>query len=69
MTKIIRYTFAGYPNLTADEKGQFYFRNKPVRKVYNNGSIAVLVGTTKIGLITLRKVATKTITEELHLPF
>ena len=57
--QIVRYTFSGYKGLYADEKGQFYYKDKPVKKVYNNGSISVLVGTTKIGLIKLRKLAVK----------
>lgn len=45
------------------------FNEKPTRKIYNNGSIAVLAGPTKLGLIKLRKIAYKTQIETIKCPF
>jgi len=63
MKKVIIYKFKGIDDLYADEKGNFYFKNKPARKVYNKGSIAVLCGRSKRGLIKLRKLAYKTVAD------
>ena len=60
MKKVIIYKFKGIDDLYADMKGDFYFKNQPARKVYNKGSIAVLCGRSKRGLIKLRKLAYKT---------
>ena len=51
------YRFRGIDYLHADERGNFFFNNKPVPKVYNNGSLAVRVGKTKYGLKKLRTLA------------
>ncbi|HNR21064.1 MAG TPA: hypothetical protein PKN75_14975 [Bacteroidia bacterium] len=53
------YRFKGVNGLWADEFGNFYFNNKPAHKVYNNGSLAVLCGRSKRGIIKLRKLAYK----------
>lgn len=62
MPLITIYKFKGIDDLYADEHGNFYFKNKPARKVYNRGSIAVLCGRSKKGIIKLRKLAYKTTT-------
>ncbi len=54
------YRFKGINGLYADENGDFFFNDKPARKIYNNGSIAVLCGRSKKGLIKLRSLAYKT---------
>jgi len=54
------YKFKGVDHLYADTKGNFFFKNKPARKVYNNGSISVMCGKTKRGIIKLRTLAYKT---------
>ena len=48
------YKFKGIEGLYADAKGQFYFKEKPLKKIYNNGSEAVRVGNTKYGIKKLR---------------
>ncbi len=53
------YKFKGINDLFADDKGNFFYKNKPARKVYNKGSIAVLCGQSKKGIIKLRKLAYK----------
>lgn len=64
------YRFKGLSELWADENGNFYFKNKPAPKVYNNGSLAVLCGRSKKGIIKLRKLAFKTCVEiDENLPF
>lgn len=35
------YKFRGIENLYADENGLFYYNDKPVKKVYNNGSLSM----------------------------
>lgn len=53
------YKFKGINDLYADEHGNFFFKNRPARKVYNKVSIAVLCGRSKKGIIKLRKLAYK----------
>lgn len=63
------YKFTGIENLYCDLKGNFFYNEKPIKKVYNNGSIAVKIGNSKRGLISLRKIAYKTEREIFFCPF
>lgn len=63
------YKFKGIENLHCDLKGNFFFNEKPIKKVYNNGSVAVLAGKSKLGLIKLRKLAYKSKIEVNECPF
>ena len=63
------YKFKGLPDLHCDLTGCFFYKNKPIKKVYNNGSIAVLVGKSKRGVISLRKIAYKSKIEVDICPF
>lgn len=67
--QIVCFKFKGIPELYANEKGEFFYKGKLARKIYNNGSIAVLCGRTKRGIIKLRKLAYKTTAEIDNLPF
>ena len=70
MATVNIFKFRGIEGLYADAEGNFFFNGKPARKVYNNGSISVLCGRSKRGLITLRKLAYKSVREkEEDLPF
>jgi hypothetical protein len=55
--------------LYADENGNFFFKNYPVKKVYNNGSPAVRIGKTKFGIKKLRSLAYVSFITPLQLPF
>lgn len=63
------YKFHGIEDLHCDAKGCFFFKDKPVPKVYNNGSLAVRVGRTKYGLKKLRTLAYVAYKEISHCPF
>jgi len=63
------YKFKGIENLYADLKGNFFYNNKPTKKVYNNGTIAILCGRTKRGIIKLRTIAYKSTIQENICPF
>lgn len=63
------YKFKGIESLHCDLKGNFFYNEKPIKKVYNNGSVAVLVGKSKFGLIKLRKLAYKSKIEINECPF
>src|SRR5438477_3596286 len=55
------YRLKGIPDLYADRDGNFFYKGSPAKKVYNNGStsltnhgtISVLCGKSKRGLIKL----------------
>jgi len=51
------FRFKNIPDLYADEAGNFFYNNTPVKKVYNNGTLAVRVGKTKLGIKKLRTLA------------
>jgi len=57
VTKQKVYKFRGIENLYADENGNFFFKQTPVPKVYNNGTLSVRVGKRKYGIIKLRTLA------------
>lgn len=63
------HMFKGIPDLYADKEGNFFYKDAPARKVYNNGTISVLCGRSKKGLIKLRKLAYKSAIEVSDLPF
>ncbi len=65
----IIYKFKGIDNLYADHKGDFFYNDRPIKKVYNNGSLSVLIGKSKRGIIKLRKLAYKTYKQKEILPF
>ena len=63
------FRFKNIPDLYADESGNFFFNNAPVKKVYNNGTFAVRVGKTKRGIKKLRTLAYVSFITPLQLPF
>lgn len=63
------FRFKGFDNLHCDMDGNFFVNDKPVKKVYNNGSLAILVGKSKLGIIKLRKLAYKHEKEDCIAPF
>jgi hypothetical protein len=63
------YLFRGVPDLYADMDGNFFYKDRPARKVYNSGSMAVLCGRSKRGIIKLRKLAYLGEVEVQNLPF
>lgn len=65
----IVYKFKNIPDLHCDLDGNFYYKDKPIKKVYNNGSLAVKIGNSKRGLISLRKQAYKSQKEKIYCPF
>ena len=69
MTKEKIYRFKNIPNLYADEKGNFFYNDAPVPKVYNNGTAAVRVGKTKYGIKKLRSLAYISFITPQQLPF
>ena len=69
MTREKVYRFKNVPNLYADIHGNFFFKNYPVRKVYNNGTMAVRIGKTKLGIKKLRSLAYVSFAIKENLPF
>jgi len=67
MKKIFR--FKGIEDLYCDTSGNFFYKDKPTRKVYNNGTISVMLGKSKKGVISLRKIAYKSEIEDDFIPF
>jgi hypothetical protein len=63
------YRFHGIEDLYSDAKGCFFFKNKLVPTVYNNGSLAVRVGRKKYGLKKLRTLAYLTYQKKNDCPF
>jgi hypothetical protein len=63
------YRFKGIEDLYADMDGNFFYKGKPAKKMYNNGTVAIKCGTTKRGLIKLRTLAYKSSMEIEDLPF
>ena len=63
------YTFPSMPGLIAFSDGTFEYNGRPTRKVYNNGSISVLCGKSKRGIIALRKEAVKKSRKIVIVPF
>ena len=69
--KEVVYKFKGIEGLYCDLKGNFFFKGKPLSKIYNNGTLAIRIGKTKRGLKKLRTLAFKTTidVQEQALPF
>jgi len=63
------FRFHGMENLYCDLDGNFFFNDKPIKKVYNNGSLAININGSKKGIIKLRKLAYKTQIEDSYCPF
>jgi len=63
------YRFKGIHDLYADESGNFFFKNYPVKKIYNNGSAAIRIGKTKRGIKKLRTLAYVSFIAPQELPF
>lgn len=63
------FRFKGIDNLYCDMSGNFFFNDKPTRIVYNNGTNSVMVGKSKKGIISLRKLAYKSTIQIENLPF
>ena len=63
------YLFKGVVDLYSDLQGNFFFKGRPAKKVYNNGSVAVLCGQSKRGIIKLRKLAFISEVEVQDIPF
>jgi len=53
------YKFKGVNDLYCNLYGTFFYKGKLAKKVYNNGSVSILCGKTKYGLIKLRSLAYK----------
>lgn len=63
------YTFPSIPGLIATVNGNFEYNGMLTKTVYNNGSIAVICGRSKRGIIALRKEAVKAIRKINTIPF
>ena len=63
------FRFKGIDGLYCDMDGNFFYNDRPTRKVYNNGSLSVMVGKSKRGIISLRKIAYKELIIEDVCPF
>lgn len=63
------YRFTNVPGLYVDMAGNFQHDDKPVKKVCNNGSLAVQVGSRKFGIKKLRKTAFKDFKPKNICPF
>lgn len=69
MKMIEVFRFKDIEDLYCDMQGNFFYKYKPTKKVYNNGSISIICGKTKKGLISLRKKAYKVKIEKQEIPF
>jgi hypothetical protein len=65
----IVYKFHGIENLYCDTEGNFFYNDRPARIIYNNGSRSVLLGKSKRGIISLRKLAYESEMKEAECPF
>ena len=63
------YLFKDVPDLCADTDGNFYYKNRPVKKIYNNGTLSVRTGNTKLGIKKLRSLAYRSFIEKTECPF
>ena len=63
------FRFHNAPGLYVDMNGIFHHDTKRVKKVCNNGSLAIQVGSIKYGAGKLRKTAYKDFITEYELPF
>ncbi len=67
--KIAAYKFKGINDLYCDMSGTFFFKGEKAPKVFNNGSISVLCGKSKRGIIKLRKLSYLSEIEIIECPF
>jgi hypothetical protein len=63
------FRFHNVPGLYVDMDGIFHHDTKKVKKVCNNGSLSIQVGSTKHGAGKLRKNAYKDFIDDFKLPF
>ena len=63
------FRFRNVIGLYADKDGSFHHPDKSVKKVCNNGSLSVQVGSIKYGIKKLRKNAYKDFMEDYISPF
>ena len=63
------YRFTNAPGLYVDMDGNFHHDDKPVKKICNNGSLAIQVGSRKFGIKKLRKTAYKDFKPRYTCPF
>lgn len=63
------FRFKGIEDLYCDIEGNFFYKDKPTKKVYNNGTISVMLGKSKKGIISLRKIAYKSKINNDYVPF
>jgi len=63
------YKFKGIAGLYADSQGNFFYKDAPAKKIYNNGTLSVLCGRKKRGIKKLRSLAYVSFVTPLQLPF
>ena len=63
------FRFRNVIGLYAEKDGSFHHPDKPVKKVCNNGSLSIQVGSSKYGIKKLRKNAYKDFMEDYISPF
>ena len=61
--------FIGISNLYSDENGNFFYKEKPIKKKWRVGQIYIECNKKRYGMNTLRKLAYKTTIKEEILPF
>ena len=54
------YVFTGITDLFSDKSGNFWYKNKPIKKHYRPYQTYLLIDGKQIGMKTLRKLAVKT---------
>ena len=54
------YIFTGITDLFSDKSGNFWYKNKPIKKHYRPYQTYLLIDGKQIGMKTLRKLAVKT---------
>ena len=55
------FKFHGIDDLYSDINGNFFYKEKPIKKCYRSGQIYIRFNKKKYGMITLRKLAYKAI--------
>lgn len=63
------YRFKNIYGLHCDKNGNFFFRNKPIKKRWRKGQIYIEANKKRYGINTLRKLAYKYFFEKDFLPF
>lgn len=54
------YEFEGYPDLFADNFGNFWYKGKRIERQYRERQIYLNLDGQRVGIVTLRKLARKT---------